>query len=404
MTIKIDTKNSLVDNFNSLIDKINSVKNLNKPSFSEYNIDINKIKEDSKPLEKYENIIIIGNGGSVNSSRAFYNAIDSKRNFCFVMTMEPDFLNEVLTKYPKENSIVVAISKSGSTIGVLESLMFFINNKYDISIITSFSGPLYEIAKKNNYHLIKHPNIGGRYSARTSSTLIPAYLMGYDLDELNKGFEIGYENYSFDKNFNDNDAFKLACVLYNLELNGKTDVFMPIYSSKLSGFLVIIVQLMHESFGKEKKGMSFFGDLAPESQHHTNQRFFGGKDNICGVFVNVLNQDDKELKVIVPKELENIKLGNNTLSSLSNIPYHKSLQFEFLGTYNDAINQKIPISCVSVDKIDFKTIGEFMAFWQYFAVYSSILREVNPYDQPQVETSKVISIKMRENFLKTKNI
>jgi hypothetical protein len=45
-----------------------------------------------------------------------------------------------------------------------------------------------------------------------------------------------------------------------------------------------------------------------------------------------------------------------------------------------------------------------MAFWQYFAVYSSILREVNPYDQPQVETSKVISIKMRENFLKTKNI
>ncbi|MFW6220561.1 MAG: hypothetical protein ACOC3X_02700 [Nanoarchaeota archaeon] len=401
MTINIQTKYSTIKNFDLIKDKLNKIKEMNPPSFETFNIDIDEIINKCSNLNKYKNVIIIGNGGSVNSTRAFYNAIDSKRNFCFVMTMEPDFLNYVLKKYPKENSIVIAISKSGSTIGVLESLMFFINNNYDISVITSFSGPLYEIAKKKDYHLIEHPNIGGRYGAKTSCSFIPAYLMGYDLNKLNNGFKIGHERYSFNKNIDENDALKLATVLYNLELKDIVDVFMPIYSSKLSGFLPIIVQLMHESFGKEKKGMSFFGDLAPESQHHTNQRFFGGKNNICGVFVNVLNQNDSTSKVIIPNELGDIKLGDEFLKNLSNIPYHKSLEYEFLGTYNDAIEKKIPICLVSVNKINDETIGEFMAFWQYFAVYSAILREVNPYDQPQVENSKKISIKMRNQYTKS---
>jgi glucose-6-phosphate isomerase len=39
-----------------------------------------------------------------------------------------------------------------------------------------------------------------------------------------------------------------------------------------------------------------------------------------------------------------------------------------------------------------------MAFWQMFAVYSSILRGVDPFNQPQVENSKNISFAKREKF------
>ena len=36
---------------------------------------------------------------------------------------------------------------------------------------------------------------------------------------------------------------------------------------------------MHESFGKDKLGQSYFGGQGPEMQHHTSQRFFGGRKN-----------------------------------------------------------------------------------------------------------------------------
>jgi glucose-6-phosphate isomerase len=39
-----------------------------------------------------------------------------------------------------------------------------------------------------------------------------------------------------------------------------------------------------------------------------------------------------------------------------------------------------------------------MAFWQLYAVYSSLLRNVDPFDQPQVEGSKKISFDKRLQY------
>jgi glucose-6-phosphate isomerase len=140
--------------------------------------------------------------------------------------------------------------------------------------------------------------------------------------------------------------------------------------------------------------------LSPETQHHTNQRFFGGRKNIAGLFIKTETQGDRKSKIAVPKNLSDIKLRGGTIADISGIPYEKALEFEFMGTYFDAIDKKMPVIAVSVDKISAFTVGEFMAFWQYVAVYSSILRSVNPYDQPQVEASKEISFKMRKEYKK----
>jgi glucose-6-phosphate isomerase len=43
-------------------------------------------------------------------------------------------------------------------------------------------------------------------------------------------------------------------------------------------------------------------------------------------------------------------------------------------------------------------VGNFVAFWQLYAIYSALLRGVNAFDQPSVEASKLISFNKRLQF------
>lgn len=397
MNVNVDIMNSRVD-LAKVSDRLNDISNMEIPPFVSCVPDIEKMIGECKGIMHYKKVIIIGNGGSVNNTRAFYEAVPIGKEFYFATTMEPDFLNFLLKKCPKEETIVIPVSKSGTTTGVLETLMFFINHEYDICAITSPEGTLFDLCQRRGYNVIEHPPVGGRYSARTSCAMAPAYLMGYNLHELEEGFKQAYENNSKEKGIDENPALRLAVALYLLEEEGKTDVFMPVYSMTYSAFLPIIIQLCHESFGKDGKGQSFFGDIAPESQHHTNQRFFGGKQNICGMFVHVKNQSDANISVEVPEDIKDVGLRGGNLDTISGVPYKKALEFEFKGTYEDAVSKNIPVCAVDIEDSSYKTIGEFMGFLQYFAVYSSILRCVNPYDQPQVEDSKNLSFRMRQDY------
>jgi glucose-6-phosphate isomerase len=406
MAINVEINHSGADDFSTLNGDLEKIKAMGLPPFVLDNPDSRSIKKDCSRFLKYKNIIVVGNGGSVNSSLAIYETIGKeaglkKKNVIFLTTMEPDYINLIKKECKKSNTIVIVVSKSGTNIGPLESALSFMNDNYQILAITNKTdGVLLEIAKRKKYPVLEHPEVGGRYSGRTASSLVPAFLMGADIDEINNGCMEMYSLCSPKRKIEENPALKLAAALYILEQKGKVDVFMPTYSAQLSGFLTLIIQLMHESFGKNGVGQTYFGGLSPETQHHTNQRFFGGRQNICGLFIKVSRQNDGKSKVLVPKNLMDIKLRGGSISDISGVPYEKALDFEFLGTYMDAVAKKIPVIVVAVDKINAFSVGEFMAFWQYVAVYSSVLRGVNPYDQPQVESSKEISFKMRKEFKK----
>ena len=398
MGLYVKLKNCFAEELSHLNSKIEELENIDLPSFVTQRPYLDEDIKKCENLKKYDNVLLIGNGGSVNGAKAFYGALPSKKKFEFITTMEPDFLNNISARYSKDNTLVLAVSKSGTTVGVIEALMFFLNRDFKAAVITSQEGTLYEIAKKKGLDIMVHPPVGGRFASGTICGLAPALLMGADLDLLENGFKNAFEKYSPKTNLNENLGKYLSCILYILENKGKHDVFMPVYSYRMSHFLPIIIQLMHESFGKNNLGQSFFGDLAPESQHHTNQRFFGGRKNICALFIHVLSQDDSSEKISIPDELKNIIFKGSNLDLLQGVPYEKSLEFEYTGTFEDAVNKKFPVIDLSVDKVNEKSLGEMMGFWQYVAVYSSVLRGVNPYDQPQVEDSKKISFQKRKDF------
>lgn len=360
--------------------------------FVTYKPDITQIKKQFAPYEKYKNYIVIGNGGSISSLVGFWGAFGSSstKNLEIVSTMEPDYLYDLKQKYHQKDTLVIAISKSGTTVGVIESLMYF--KSYPFLVITTIGeGTLSAIAENMDWQQIEHPAIGGRFTGRSSVGYGPAYLVGIDIAGIEKGAAAAMES---SKKI-DSPAWRMAEFLFESDTSGRrNEIFLPIYSKYLIGFNHLITQLMHESVGKDGKGLSVIATEAPESQHHTNQRFFGGPKNMVGAFVTVAKSHQK-IKIEVPDNIKNISLRGGTVDDLNGADLHKSLLCEAKGTMGDAKEQGIPYMNIELEEITPEAIGEYMVFWQFVAYYSALIREINPLNQPQVERSKDLSLEYR---------
>lgn len=398
--LHLDISHLNIKRYSSIKSKLDRIKKMEVPAFEKHKEDILRLAGILKRYRKYDNLIVIGNGGSNTSFRAFHQALvpmDSKKKAFILTTMEPDLISELKQVFPKRKTLVMPISKSGTTIGVIESLLAF--DGYRMLPVTSpGTGALSVIAEKAGFEMVPHAPVGGRYSGLTASAFAPALFFGIEVEMIDNGARTMYKYCNPQVHIDKNPALQLAASLYLLDKKGYDEIFCPIYSSKLSGFQNLIVQLMHETVGKKKKGQTIFCADAPDSQHHTNQRFFGGKRNVLGIFLTVENQQDNDTKVKVPPSIRQIKARDGTIGDVNGVPYAKALEYEFRGTYEDAIDKNIPVAHISLDKVSAFSVGELMAFWHYVAVYSAWLRDLNPFDQPQVESSKDISFRLRRSY------
>ncbi len=334
-------------------------------------------------------VILIGNGGSISSSEAVYDMLlkygDGPR-LHIVDSMDPDQITAVKGICDPSSTVVVAVSKSGKTQGVLDALTQFTD--YSLAAVTTKEDgrPLYELVKKAvggkaDDVIVDHPPIGGRYTGRTPVATLPLALLGMSAEEM-KAFDQGaqemYLQVLADVTVERNQALWLAASLYQLEQSGYEIIFAPMYSHRFDGFAHLITQLLHESSGKLGRGQVILTAAAPESQHHTNQRLFGGKRNMAAVFFTI------------GCEHAGLKAADGT-------PLHKVLEYEYQGTRDTAVEEGIPNFTVRVEKPSAEAAGSLMAFCHYaFGVYPALLRNVNPFDQPRVERSKEISRQLRD--------
>ena len=366
--IKTDLKNNVVvpADWNEIFD---------------YQEDIVTLRKQLDELGRFENIIVVGNGGSITSYDAFFTALTPPTNSETVWSMDPALLERTKSKYSKENTVVVAVSKSGNTLGQIESLLYFAD--YKVVVVTTVGkGSLSEIAKRLKWKIIVHPPVGGRFSGGTSSTFVPAALSGMNIEAIQEGISEGYKL--------KDQAFALAKFYFDKEKEGFGEVYVTCYAEKLKGFENLIVQLMHESVCKDGAGQTFYFAMGPEAQHHTNQRFLGGKKNVIGTFITA--NSASKTKIAVPGIVKDIDYKGKTLGMIDGIKYCDALNAEYLGTKEDADEKSVPNVTINVSEINEKTVGEMVSFWHLVAFYSSILRRVNPFDQPAVERSKDITL------------
>jgi len=358
-----------------------------KPYFAMHKTSISMLEN----LEAdFEHLVIIGNGGSVTSFRALNYAFrdEHSKNVEIITTMEPGYLKHVERSLDKENTLVMPISKSGNTTGVIESALFFLNKGYNVRPLTSRGGLLDKIADKKDLKTIEHPDIGGRFTGLSETALAPASLMGLDVEEIFTQGREAHERFWEDGG----DAAVVAEALYQAEERGFNEVLTPFYSTRLFGFYPLMVQLMHESVCKKGEGQTFYGDLGPEYQHHTNQRMFGGRDNVIPIFIESSHEHQT---LEVDDELKEMDLRGKKLGDLDGQRLEDSLKAEASGVKKALRDENRSYIELKIEEISYGSIGELMAFLQFLAVYSGWIRDVNPFNQPDVEKSKELGFSQR---------
>lgn len=386
----------------NLDEKLKKISKQQPPAFHTHQADFPSLEKAVKKYRKYKKLIVIGNGGSRASSLAYTTAlrdhIDEKQ-VAFVNTPEPDYIKWIKARFSPKETLVMPISKSGTNVDSLAPLTAFMD--YPIVAVTGLKGSvLYEIASKQMWDVIEHPEIGGRFSGTTNSCYAPLAFLKADLKEIDRGAKDMYAKCAPSVGINQNPALQLAVYFYHFDLHGYDEIYTQAYSTKLAGFLPQVIQVIHESSGKDGKGQTIYGDQGPECQHHTNQRFFGGKKNVIGWYWTVENLDAKKEKIKIPASLKKINLRGSQLGVYDGITYANALKFDYESNLTDATQRGIPHVVLTIDTVSPYTMGEFLGFLNYLAVYSAWLRDQDPFDQPEVERAKEIAFQMAKASLK----
>ena len=153
---------------------LNSLKKSYKNSFS---------KKQLNKFKKSYNFKVIGMGGSSLGSQAIFDFLRKKidKNFRFIDNLQP---TKNHTKGKKYTNLI--ISKSGETIETIINANIFIKkNDNNIFVTENKKNYLYLLAQKLKGEIIHHNNfIGGRYSVLSEVGMLPAELMGLNVNNF----------------------------------------------------------------------------------------------------------------------------------------------------------------------------------------------------------------------------
>jgi len=371
---------------------------------------VREIEEYSEKLKKYENFVVVGIGGSALGNQALQNALrpmdwnfltsKDREGYCRVFVIDnvdPDLVRAALKMVEPEKTIFNIISKSGGTAealanylivrGVLEDAGLDPRNHL-VFTTDPKKGFLRELASREGIDAFEiPPDVGGRFSVLTSVGLLSAKAAGVDIRALLEGARNMVDNSKLEE-VNENLPALLALVHYLHLEQGRNITVMMAYSNRLLTLVDWFRQLWAESLGKRKDGQCGVGQtpvkaLGSVDQHSQLQLYNDGPDDKIITMLRIREfHDDVEIPLIHDDESVRY-LGGKKLSELLNT--------EFVGTALSLVESNRPVVILDFEKLDEEHVGQFFLLYEIATVFMGELLGVNPFDQPGVERSKVIT-------------
>ncbi|MCX7875499.1 MAG: hypothetical protein N2321_04935 [Melioribacteraceae bacterium] len=319
--------------------------------------------------EGFKNVLLLGMGGSSLAPEVFRKTFGIKEGYLDLAVLDstdPEQVKYFEDKFPIDNTLFIVSTKSGGTVETFSFLKYFYNktlNKVGLEkvgnhfvAITDPGSGLETTARQLNFRKIflNDPNIGGRYSALSLFGIVPAALIGVDIKNVLKLAE-AYSYSTKNNNCNINEAAKLGLAIGLLAKNN-IDKLTFIYSKQFEHFGAWVEQLIAESTGKNGKGiLPIVNEEILTPENYLNDRFL--------IFTNYKNET-------------NIN-GNIKLLKESKIPF---IEFEL----EDLIQ-----------------IGVEFFKWEFATIVASWVIKIQPFDQPNVESAKIVARKMVQDFKET---
>jgi glucose-6-phosphate isomerase len=328
-----------------------------------------------KNLKKFKKSLdcrVIGIGGSSLGAKAIYDFLRHKikKRFFFVDNLK---INNAEKKKKNHNNLI--ISKSGNTIETIVNVNLLIKKQdQNILITENKKNYLNLLAEKLKADIIHHNDyIGGRYSVLSEVGMLPAELMGLNINNF-KQLNFLIKNKSFFNNLISN----VSSTLHFIQ-NKKFNSIILNYDEKSDSLFKWYQQLIAESLGKKKSGILPIISNMPKDNHSVMQLYLDGFKNNFFTFFYV---HEEQTEILNNKEILSAK------SYLKNKRLGDIIFSQKKATENIFNRKNIPFRSFEIKKRDEKTLGELFCFFILETILIAKSLNINPYDQPAVELIK----------------
>jgi transaldolase/glucose-6-phosphate isomerase len=321
---------------------------------------------------RFDHALVLGMGGSSLSAKLFrtvFGRIDGAPDLHVLDSTDPAQIKSLENQLDLSRTLFIISSKSGTT---LESKMFrrYFFKRVEESLgakraannfiaITDSGSELDEIARLFGFSQIVHgvPNIGGRYSALSSFGMIPASIIGLDVERLLRRADVMRVQCGPNIPVRNNPGAILGLALGVAAEYGRDKVTI-VTSPRILELGGWLEQLLSESTGKRGKGLiPVVGECLGGSDSYGMDRVF--------VYVRDECNPDKTQDRAVDK----------------------------LKSDGQAV--------ISMHLQEIYDVGAELFRWEFATIVAAAVLGVNPFDQPDVEASKLATKRLTKAYERT---
>jgi transaldolase/glucose-6-phosphate isomerase len=318
----------------------------------------------------FEHVLLLGMGGSSLAPETFARTFGATPNSPDVTVLDsthPAAIAAVESRLDLSRTLFLVATKSGTTTETLSLFRYFFNRALEeeeaakvgarFVAITDPGSPLGALAVRHGFRevFLNDPNIGGRYSALSLFGLVPAALLGIDIERLLKRAQrIAIESAAH-ASPGENTAVRLGLILATCTVAGR-DKATFLLPPELASFGGWVEQLIAESTGKEGIGiLPIVGEPVGAAKVYGDDRMF------IVLTLRGKEQDD------------------DAISELDRAGH--------------------PIVRIEIDGVD--SLGDQFFLWELATAVAAHVLKINPFDQPNVESAKTLARELVNTFRRT---
>ncbi len=317
---------------------------------------------------RFKDVVLLGMGGSSLAAEVMRRIFPPRDGFPTMHVLDstvPSWVLRVQRAIDPARTLFLVSSKSGTTIEVMAFYKYFRNIVEKVKgdhagenfiVITDSGTPLEALASSTRlwHAFINRSDVGGRYSALSFFGLVPAALMGIDVNELLARGREASRACGVASPIEENPGAWLGMVMGCLAQTGREKLTL-IASPSMGPFGLWAEQLIAESTGKEGCGIVPVVDEPPAPvQAYGDDRLF--------VYLRLLNDAN-----------------------------------ESTDRHADALEQAgFPV--LKMEMRDLYDTGAEFFLWEFAVALAGACLDIHPFDQPNVAESKEITQRVLGEF------
>ncbi|HZU28336.1 MAG TPA: bifunctional transaldolase/phosoglucose isomerase [Bryobacteraceae bacterium] len=327
---------------------------------------------DEVKKEGFQHAVVLGMGGSSLAPEVLSRTFGRQNGFPqleILDSTDPAQIRALESRLDLKKTLFIVSSKSGST---LEPNLYYeyFRSRVDAQVgrdkaghqfvaVTDPGSSMEKRAKEDGFRHVFYgvPSIGGRYSALSDFGMVPAAAMGLDVARLLDRAETMAHSCASCVPVRENPGFALGSILGALGRDGRDKVTI-VASPAIADFGAWLEQLLAESTGKIGRG------LIPVDQEPLGNPGVYGNDRLFA-YIRFTPKPDAH--------------QDEALKALA------------------AAGQPV----VQIDVADPYDVGMEFFRWEFATAVAGSILGINPFDQPDVEASKVASRELTSEYEET---